>query len=236
MKGTRLSLKVFALAFRRYWLRIIGTCACWFCECCPFALDQPSAYIAVYDFCSYPFGLFSSTIIGQVNPNNTIIQNIGWGTLINAFYLPGCVVGGILMDRMGRKRTQAFGFALQGVIGMILGGALAKIQTSTGAFTVVYGKLAFFLVLVGSSEPRSSVVLGIFLAAAEAGPGVATILIAGEVFPTAIRGHMLGFAAAWGKAGAAIGTQVFTPIQNAFTDEFKGQQAVFLSELVHLRP
>jgi hypothetical protein len=38
----------------------------------------------------------------------------------------------------------------------------------------------------------------------------------------------MGFAAAVGKAGAAIGTQVFTPIQNSFSDTQKGTQAVFL--------
>lgn len=38
----------------------------------------------------------------------------------------------------------------------------------------------------------------------------------------------MGFAAAVGKAGAAIGTQVFTPIQNSFGDGQKGVQAVFL--------
>jgi hypothetical protein len=38
----------------------------------------------------------------------------------------------------------------------------------------------------------------------------------------------LGFAAAVGKAGASIGTQVFTPIQNSFESTEKGQQAVFL--------
>lgn len=31
-----------------------------------------------------------------------------------------------------------------------------------------------------------------------------------------------------GKAGAAIGTQVFTPIQDSFESDFKGVQAVFL--------
>lgn len=161
----------------------------------------------MYDFCAYPFGLFSSTIVSQLNPQNTIIQNIGWGTLINTFLLPGCLIGGLLMDRIGRKHTQALGFFVQGIVGFILGGVLSKIQNHVGGFIVVYG---------------------IFLAAAEAGPGVATILISGEVYPTPLRGHMLGFSAAWGKAGAAIGTQVFTPIQNAFADEFKGQQAVFL--------
>jgi MFS family permease len=60
------------------------------------------------------------------------------------------------------------------------------------------------------------------------GPGVATFLCGAESFPTPLRGHFLGFAAAVGKAGAAIGTQVFTPIQDSFSDTEKGTQAVFL--------
>jgi hypothetical protein len=43
-----------------------------------------------------------------------------------------------------------------------------------------------------------------------------------------LRGHYLGFAAAVVKAGAAIGTQVFTPIQDSFSDTQKEQQGVFL--------
>lgn len=41
----------------------IRTALAWFC----------------YDFVTYPFGLFSSTIIAQFNPNNTNVQNIGYG-------------------------------------------------------------------------------------------------------------------------------------------------------------
>ncbi|KAJ7256529.1 major facilitator superfamily domain-containing protein [Mycena haematopus] len=190
MKGRQITFRVLMLAAKRYWRRLVGTCACWF----------------LYDFCSYPFGLFSSTIISQLNPNNTVMRNIALGTLINAFYLPGCLVGGLVIDKLGRRNTQALGFAVQGVLGMILGGALGPIQNNLAAFVVMYG---------------------LFLAAAEAGPGIATILIAGEVYPTALRGHFIGFSAAWGKAGAAIGTQVFTPIQDAFPSTFKGQQAVF---------
>lgn len=43
-----------------------------------------------------------------------------------------------------------------------------------------------------------------------------------------MRGHFVGLAAAVGKAGAAIGTQVFNPIQNSFHDDEKGVQGVFL--------
>ncbi|KAJ9603270.1 hypothetical protein H2200_012048 [Cladophialophora chaetospira] len=179
------------LIIRRYWKPMVGTSLAWF----------------FYDFVTYPFGLFSSTIIGQLNPDNTLIQNIGYGTVVNCFYLPGCLVGGLLMDRIGRKQTMCLGFALWAVLGFILGGALNQIQSVFALFVVLYG---------------------IFNSLGEMGPGVATFLCAAESFPTPLRGHFMGFAAAVGKAGAAIGTQVFTPIQNSFDNTQKGTQAVFL--------
>ncbi|KAK7457098.1 hypothetical protein VKT23_010400 [Stygiomarasmius scandens] len=55
-----------------------------------------------------------------------------------------------------------------------------------------------------------------------------TFLVSSESFPTPVRGHFLGFAAAAGKVGAAIGTQVFPLIVDRYEDEVKGQQAIFL--------
>ena len=111
------------------------------------------------------------------------------------------------MDRIGRKQTMCLGFFLWGVLGFVIGGALGPIQSVFPLFVVLYG---------------------IFNALGEMGPGVATFLCGAESFPTPLRGHFLGFAAAVGKAGAAIGTQVFTPIQNSFSDAQKGVQGVFL--------
>ncbi|RFU31842.1 hypothetical protein B7463_g4509, partial [Scytalidium lignicola] len=179
------------LVLKRYWRPMLGTSLAWFC----------------YDFVTYPFGIFSSTIIGQLNPNNTTTQNIGYGTVINCFYLPGCIIGGLLMDRIGRKQNMTLGFMLWGIWGFILGAALKPIQTVFPLFVVMYG---------------------IFNALGEMGPGVSTFLCAAESFPTPLRGHYLGFAAAVGKAGAAIGTEEFTPIQNSFSSVEKGQQGVFL--------
>ncbi len=111
------------------------------------------------------------------------------------------------MDLIGRKQTMTLGFFLWGLLGFILGGALGPIQTVFPLFVVLYG---------------------IFNALGEMGPGVATFLCAAESFPTPLRGHYMGFAAAVGKAGAAIGTQMFTPIQDSFSNTEKGQQGVFL--------
>jgi hypothetical protein len=47
------------------------------------------------------------------------------------------------------------------------------------------------------------------------GPGATIGLISVESYPTVVRGMGYGISAGFGKAGAAIGTQVFTPIQAA---------------------
>ncbi|EMC91895.1 hypothetical protein BAUCODRAFT_78869 [Baudoinia panamericana UAMH 10762] len=179
------------LIIKRYWRPMLGTSLAWF----------------FYNFVTYPFGIFSSTIISQLNPNDSLVQNVGYGTVVNCFYLPGCIVGGLLMDRIGRKQTMTLGFFCWAALGFIIGGALAPIQSVFPLFVVLYG---------------------IFNSFGEMGPGVATFLCGAESFPTPIRGHFLGLAAAVGKAGAAIGTEVFTPIQNSFPSDFKGVQAVFI--------
>lgn len=102
----------------------------------------------------------------------------------------------------------ALGFTLQALLGFVLGGALGPIETKLPLFIVLYG---------------------IFLTLGEVGPGATIVLTASENFPTAVRGHAVGFAAAWSKAGAAIGTEVFKPILASWgDDDFHGTQAVFL--------
>ncbi|KAM0723382.1 hypothetical protein Q7P37_000368 [Cladosporium fusiforme] len=168
----------YLLVLKRYWKPIIGTSMAWF----------------MYDFVVYPFGIFSSTIISGLNPDGNLTQTIGFGTAINSFYLPGCLIGGLLMDKIGRRQTMTLGFVLWSLLGFIIGGALFSHLDSAPAIHRL----------------------------------VATFLCCAESFPTPIRGHFLGLAAAIGKSGAAIGTEVFTPIQEAFPSESKGLQGVFL--------
>ncbi|KAJ5912394.1 hypothetical protein N7504_001277 [Penicillium tannophilum] len=180
------------LAIKKYWRPLLGVCAT----------------VSSYNYISYPFGLFASTIVDRVNPSSSLALTMAWGTLINCFYIPGAFIGGYLSDRIGRRRTMALGFALQAILGFILGGALGPIETKLPLFIVLYG---------------------IFLTLGEVGPGSTIVLTASECFPTAIRGHAVGLAAAWSKAGAAIGTQVFKPIMASWgDDELRGTQAVFL--------
>lgn len=88
---------------------------------------------------TYPFSIFGSTIIGTLNPNNTLVQNIGYGTVLNCFYLPGTLIGGLLMDRIGRKQTMALGFFLWSILAFIIGGALNPITSVFPLFVVLYG-------------------------------------------------------------------------------------------------
>jgi MFS family permease len=60
------------------------------------------------------------------------------------------------------------------------------------------------------------------------GPGDCNFLVSSESFPTPLRGHFLGFAAAVGKAGAAVGTYALGAALDSFDDVQRGQQAVFL--------
>ncbi|KAF2093224.1 MFS general substrate transporter [Rhizodiscina lignyota] len=179
------------LAIKRYWRALLGCSLSWF----------------LYNYISVPFGIFAATITSRVNASDSLVKTLGWGVLINCFYVPGSPIGGYICDKIGRRKTMALGFGLQAILGFILGGAYLPIQNVFPLFIVMYG---------------------IFLMLGEVGPGATVILTASECFPTSIRGQMMGFVSAWSKAGAAIGTQVFTAITTSIPDEEKANQTAFL--------
>ncbi|KAK4703143.1 hypothetical protein P7C70_g3080, partial [Phenoliferia sp. Uapishka_3] len=113
--------------------------------------------------------------------------------------------------RIGRRRMMTIGFLLQAVLGFIIGGTFnLLVANAFGAFVFLYA---------------------LFVAMGEVGPGSGIILVSAESFPTAIRGQGLGIAAAFGKAGAAIGAQVFTAILAKYDNDAnpnKGSQVAFL--------
>ncbi|KAL0940211.1 major facilitator superfamily transporter [Colletotrichum truncatum] len=180
------------LALKKYWRPLLGSASTWF----------------LYNWISIPFGIFSSTIMSRANAGDSLVKTLGWGVVINCFYIPGPFIGGYLSDKIGRRQTMALGFTLQATLGFVLGGAMSPIQKIFPLFVVLYG---------------------IFLTLGEVGPGSTVVLTASECFPTSIRGQMMGFIAAFSKAGAAIGTQVFTAIMNSYTENpSKGNQVAFL--------
>lgn len=142
-----MGLKGWWIVVKAYKWRIIGTCLPW----------------ALYDAVAYPFGLFTATIIdGLSGGTNSLIHTIGYGCLINAFNIPGCIVGSFCLDKIGRRNTQMIGFFAQAVLAFVLGGAIKPIQSVLPLFIILYG---------------------ILLALGEAGPGVTTLLVGSECFP-----------------------------------------------------
>ncbi|ODO09632.1 hypothetical protein I350_01843 [Cryptococcus amylolentus CBS 6273] len=185
----------YKLAFKRYWKPLLGCSLVWF----------------LYDAVVYPFNLLAPTIASGFSDNRTLIESNGWGALVNAFALPGAIFGSLLIDRLGPRKTYAFGLGMVAIFGFTIGGAMEPLRNNgTGAF-------AAFVVLFGLFQCFLSV-----------GPGNCNFLVSSESFPTPIRGQFLGLAAAFGKAGAAVGTQVFPLIQTRFSTTIKGQQAIFL--------
>ncbi|KAH3684744.1 hypothetical protein WICPIJ_004275 [Wickerhamomyces pijperi] len=168
----------YSLVFKYYWPRLIGTCGCWF----------------IYDFVTFPNGIFSSTIISSVlGSKTTMLKTAEWTLLLGIIALPGVFIGAYLVDKIGRKYLLMLGYSGYLVIGLVIGCGYDKIKKIVPLFVVFYG---------------------IFNSFGNLGPGNCMGLASSESFATPVRGTLYGLSAAFGKAGAAIGTQCFTAIQN----------------------
>lgn len=149
-----------------------------------------------YDFVSFPNGIFSGTILASVlgSDSETDLKKVGeWQLLLGTIALPGVFFGAMVCDKIGRKYTMMIGFVGYLVFGLIIGCSYDKLKEIIPLFVIFYG-------LLNS--------MGNF------GPGNMLGLVSSESYATGVRGTCYGFSAAVGKAGAAIGTQVFTPIQD----------------------
>lgn len=138
----------------------------------------------------------SSVIINSLVPGKNVRTVALWQLYLALMPIPGVFIGAWLVNKIGRRWTGISGFIGGYVIcGFIIGGCYDKLtKDALPAFVVLYGLLQAF---------------------GHMGPGATIGLISCEAFPTAARGMGYGIAAGFGKAGAAVGTQVFTPIRAA---------------------
>ncbi|KAM0803686.1 major facilitator superfamily domain-containing protein [Usnea florida] len=166
----------YLLVVRYYWKSLIGTCGAWF----------------LYDFVTFPNGVFSGTIISSVVKNGSILKTAEWQLLLGSIAIPGVLIGAWLCDRLGRKNTMMLGFSGYLVFGLIIGCAYERITKIVPLFVIFYG---------------------LMLSSGNLGPGDMLGLMSSESYATAVRGTCYGISAALGKTGAAVGTEVFTPIQ-----------------------
>ncbi|CAO1597059.1 glycerophosphoinositol permease [Xanthoria calcicola] len=168
-----------SLVLRFYWLRLSVVSLIWF----------------VYDFSAYSFSIYSTQWISIILGDDTSLwKSFGWGTLVNAFYLPGAIAGAFISDWIGPRRALYTFVFLQGCVGFLMAGLYGVLDkpANIAGFVVIYG---------------------IFLSLGEAGPGDNIGLVASKTSATAIRGQYYAIAAASGKLGAFIGTYVFPIIQ-----------------------
>ncbi|KAG9006478.1 hypothetical protein FRB93_008606 [Tulasnella sp. JGI-2019a] len=166
------------LIVKRYWRRFTAIALAWF----------------IYDFITYPFGIYSSTIVNTIiGKDAPLTAVLGWNVVINLFYIPGCMIGAVLVDRVKPKMIMTISLLLQAIFGFAMSGAYSYFAQPAhiAGFAVIYG---------------------LFLSFGEMGPGNCLGLLASKSSPTAFRGVFYGCAAAIGKIGAFAGTWAFPAI------------------------
>ena len=155
------------------------------------------------DLGTYGIGIFTPTIlaatIGSTSANSRNLAEVihsdmlaaKGAALIDILLIVGLLAAICLADRIGRIRLQIFGF-----IGCAVGLLIAALSLHFS------GSAQIFLIFAGFM---------LFNFMTNLGPNAMTYLLAGEVFPTHIRGAGAGFAASVAKIGAVL-TAFFFPI------------------------
>ena len=153
------------------------------------------------DLGTYGIGIFTPTILAAslghepVHARNLtdLIHNdmlaAKGAAFIDVLLLIGVIAAVLLADKVSRITLQGFGF-----IGCAAGLLLASFATR------VDGNVHILLIFAGFM---------LFNFMTNLGPNAQTYLLAGEVFPTAIRGLGAGFAAAFAKIGAVTTAFLF---------------------------
>ena len=155
------------------------------------------------DLSTYGIGIFIPTILAaalgkeadHVRSLKDLIANdilaARGAALITTLLIVGIIFAVLLADKLGRIRLQIIGF-----IGCAVGLLLASFSVD------VSGGLKTTMIFAGFM---------LFNFMTNLGPNAQTYLLAGEVFPTAVRGKGAGFAAAFAKIGA-VATAFLFPI------------------------
>ncbi|MFI4875072.1 MAG: MFS transporter [Blastopirellula sp. JB062] len=153
------------------------------------------------DLGTYGIGIFTPTIlaaaVGQKKEHATAVSDIvlndmlaaKGAAVIDVLLIVGIVGAVLLADRVGRIQLQIWGF-----VGCALGLLLASLSVD------FEDPIKLSLIFAGFM---------LFSFMTNLGPNAQTYLIAGEVFPTKVRGKGAGFAASFAKIGAVITAFLF---------------------------
>ena len=155
------------------------------------------------DLGTYGIGIFTPTILAVALGANSdharsIVDLIAndimaakGAALITTLLIVGIIFAVLLADTVGRIALQILGF-IGCAVGLFLASLASSFQGGTSTLLIFAGFMLFNFMT-------------------NLGPNAQTYLLAGEVFPTAIRGKGAGFAAAFAKIGA-VATAFLFPI------------------------
>jgi MFS family permease len=154
------------------------------------------------DLGTYGIGIFTPTILASILGHaNFQEQNLAGvihndmiaakgAAFLDVLLLVGIVCAVALADKVGRMTLQVFGFfGCAG--GLVIAAVSTNMPPGTGQTVLLFGGFMLFNFMTNL------------------GPNAMTYLIAGEVFPTKIRGSGAGFAASFAKVGAVLTAFLF---------------------------
>jgi len=156
------------------------------------------------DLSTYGIGIFTPTILAAIlGHTNLQEQNLAGvihndmiaakgAAFLDLLLLVGIICAVFLADKIGRMKLQVFGF-FGCAAGLLLAAFSTGLPPGTGQTALLFSGFMLFNFMTNL------------------GPNAMTYLIAGEVFPTKIRGSGAGFAASFAKIGA-VTTAFFFPI------------------------
>ncbi|WP_422009844.1 MFS transporter [Reyranella sp.] len=175
------------------------------------------------DLGTYGIGIFTPTILAHTighevtNAHNVSaiiardLEGAKGAALVDTLLIVGILAAVLMSDKVGRIRLQVLGF-----LGCAAGLAMAALQSHV-------------------DEPaRTMLLFGGFMLfnfMTNLGPNSQTYLLAGEVFPTHIRGKGAGFAAAFAKIGAVLTAFIFPVVLADAGTDFLLTALVFTSLL-----
>lgn len=148
----------------------------------------------------YGIGIFTPTILAAVigteskshqlsdTIHNDILGAKG-SALMDVLFVLGVIVAIFLVDRVGRIKLQIIGF-IGCAVGLLLSGLSIRSDGSNVMWLLFLGFTLFYFMV-------------------NFGPNAMTYLLAGEVFPTEVRGKGAGFAASFAKIGAVLTAFLF---------------------------
>jgi MFS family permease len=152
------------------------------------------------DVSTYGIGIFTPTILAAAVGDKAHVRSMSdlianailaarGDAIISVLLILGIVFAVMLADKVGRIRLQIIGF-IGCAAGLLVASFAVDFNGQTGVVLIFAGFMLFDFM-------------------SNLGPNAQTYLIAGEVFPTSIRGKGAGFAAAFAKIGAVAAAFLF---------------------------